>query len=108
MKKFNPLNYDRSNLLTWKFITNLTAIVVTVISLYVIAFTDDFGQKDIYANDAKNEKLKTIESELKNEIIKDKATLDAFKTDTSALERYAREKFFMKKKGETIYIVDED
>ncbi len=42
---------------------------------------------------------------LHNEIVKDSTSLHLLSTDTSDIEKYAREKFYMKKDNEDIFIV---
>ncbi len=42
------------------------------------------------------------------EIRRDSTAIQRLKSDPDALERYAREKYMMKKEGEDIYIITED
>jgi len=45
---------------------------------------------------------------LEEKITADKARIKALKTDTTALEKFAREKYFMKKSNEDIFIIIEE
>ncbi len=49
--------------------------------------------------------LKKQEKFYKQEIKKNQNAVNALKYDTTLLEKYAREKYFMKKDNEDIYIV---
>ncbi|MFD0861357.1 septum formation initiator family protein [Sungkyunkwania multivorans] len=51
------------------------------------------------------EKLEQQKRHLKEEILKDKATLNRLR-DPKELEKYARERYYMKKEGEEIYIIE--
>ncbi len=42
------------------------------------------------------------------EIRRDSTAIDELKNDPDALERYARERFLMKKEGEDVFIIVED
>ena len=53
------------------------------------------------------EKLNKQKRYFKNEINKDKSELKLLQTD-SGLEKYAREKLFMKKENEDIFLVEYD
>ena len=51
--------------------------------------------------------LETSINYYKNKISKDKATIEKLQ-DSLSLERYAREKYLMKKENEDIYIIEFD
>ena len=51
--------------------------------------------------------LKREKSFYEEEIYKDSLAIDEIKNDTDALERLAREKYYMKKEGEDIFIIEE-
>ncbi|MBI9037369.1 MAG: septum formation initiator family protein [Bacteroidales bacterium] len=52
--------------------------------------------------------LKREENYYKNQIEKDKEIIKALSSDSSALEKLAREKYLMKKENEDIFLIIED
>jgi cell division protein FtsB len=52
--------------------------------------------------------LKQQEKFYAEEIAKNKSTLEILTTDTASLEKFAREKYFMKKTNEDVFVVVED
>ncbi len=52
--------------------------------------------------------LKRNKAFYKEEILKDSMVIEELKGDTDAIERLAREKYFMKKEGEDIFIIEEN
>ncbi len=55
----------------------------------------------------KIEKLEERKEFYQNEISKDRKALNEINNDQEMLEKYARERFFMKKKNEDIFIIEE-
>ena len=69
-----------------------------------------FDPKDIrteMARRAKYKALKESESHLTNLIAKTQTELDQLKTNAQTIEKYAREKYYMKKDNEDIFIISE-
>ena len=67
-----------------------------------------FDHKDWGLINARNQKLKELKSSEQHlsVLIKDtKKELSLLKTDAASIEKYAREKFFMKKDNEDLFIV---
>ena len=56
----------------------------------------------------KIEKLEDRKEFYKNEISNDRKTLDEINNNPEMLEKYARERFYMKKKNEDIFIIKEE
>jgi cell division protein FtsB len=56
----------------------------------------------------KIEKLEERKEFYKNEISNDRKTLDEINNNPEMLEKYARERFYMKKKKEDIFIIKEE
>ena len=54
------------------------------------------------------EKLEDRKEFYKNEISNDRKALDEISNNPEMLEKYARERFFMKKKNEDIFIIKEE
>jgi cell division protein DivIC len=81
---------------------------VIVILAFLIWMTF-FDPKDIglmFSRSSKLNELKTSEKHLKTEIQQTKKELSLLKTDASSIEKYAREKFYMKKDNEDLFIVN--
>ena len=67
-----------------------------------------FDPKDLGLINARNQKLKelNLSEQHLTVLIKDtKKELSLLKTDAASIEKYAREKFFMKKDNEDLFIV---
>ena len=67
-----------------------------------------FDPKDLGLINARNQKLKELKLSEQHltVLIKDtKKELSLLKTDAASIEKYAREKFFMKKDNEDLFIV---
>ncbi|MCK5906274.1 MAG: septum formation initiator family protein [Flavobacteriales bacterium] len=56
----------------------------------------------------KIDKLEDRKEFYKNEISNDRKTLDEINNNPEMLEKYARERFYMKKKDEDIFIIKEE
>ncbi len=52
--------------------------------------------------------LQTERDYYREEIMRDSMAIEELKGDPEALERYAREKYYMKREGEDIYIIVEE
>jgi cell division protein FtsB len=64
---------------------------------------DNYGEQMRLSN--KIERLEQQKHFYRTEIKKNKSALNALKYDTTQLEKYAREKYFMKKDDEDVYVV---
>jgi len=70
-----------------------------------------FDKNDILTQVDLNKKLKGLEEEKQyyiNEIAQNKADMKALKTDPQSLEKFAREKYLMKKDNEEIFVIVTD
>jgi len=65
--------------------------------------SDNFREQMRLSN--KIERLQQKKHFYQTEIQKNKSSLNALKYDTSQLEKYARETYFMKKDNEDVYVV---
>ena len=70
-----------------------------------LAFFDNDSFREQMKLSTKIHELKQQESFYQTEIHKNKSALNALKYDTTRLEKYAREKYFMKKDNEDVYVV---
>jgi cell division protein DivIC len=90
----------------FKFFTNVYVIILIPFLIWM-AFFDE----NSYITHRKfNSEIKDLESTIsfyKDKIAKDKATIKKLK-DSLELERFAREKYLLKKENEDIYIIEFD
>ncbi len=80
--------------------------IATAVFLVMIVFFDDFNLIKRWQISREN---KQLEQELKyyeDEIDKNKKMIQKIKTDTAFLEKYAREKYHLKKQNEDVFIVE--
>ncbi len=92
--------------LTIKFLKNSYAIIIIIFVVWMIFFDSNsilvHNELNNDINDLNNQK-----EYYKNEIARDNIELNQIKTD-SGLEKYAREKLFMKRDNEEIFIIEYD
>ncbi len=69
-----------------------------------------FDEKDYFTQRKRKAELQKIESKIefyKAEIAKTRTQVDALDNDPASLEKFAREKFFMKRDNEDVFVVEE-
>ncbi len=90
----------------FQYISKRYFIAISVFLIWMIFLdpTSYFIHKEL---DDQIEKLSRQKAHFENEIKKDEEQLRVLKTD-SGLERYAREKYFMKREDESIFIINTD
>ena len=92
--------------LTIKFLKNSYVIIIIIFVVWMIFFDSNsilvHNELNNDINDLNNQK-----EYYKNEIARDNIELNQIKTD-SGLEKYAREKLFMKRDNEEIFIIEYD
>ena len=92
--------------LTLKFLKNSYVIIIIIFVIWMIFFDSNsilvHNELNNDINDLNNQK-----EYYKNEIERDNIELNQIKTD-SGLEKYAREKLFMKRENEEIFIIQYD
>ena len=91
---------------TIKFLKNSYVIIIIIFVIWMIFFDSNsilvHNELNNDINDLNNKK-----EYYKNEIERDNIELNQIKTD-SGLEKYAREKLFMKRDNEEIFIIEYD
>jgi cell division protein DivIC len=80
-------------------------IIVIVAFIVWMAFFDPKDMGLLLSRTNKLKELKASEKHLKTEILETKKELSLLKTDAGSIEKYAREKFYMKKDNEELFIV---
>lgn len=90
----------------FQYISKRYFIAISAFLVWMIFLdpTSYFIHKEL---DDQIEKLSRQKAHFEKEIANDKKQLQVLKTD-SGLERYAREKYFMKKADEAIFIINTD
>lgn len=78
----------------------------SMIFLIIIVFFDDFNLIKRFKVKQENNKLETELKYYQDEIDKNKALIEKIKTDTVFLEKFAREKYHLKRKNEEIFIIE--
>ena len=100
------MNIERNR--TFTILKNNKYLVIFVVFLIWMLFLDTNSwiiQRNL---NKKIEKLEDRKEFYKNEISNDRKALDEISNNPEMLEKYARERFFMKKKNEDIFIIKED
>ncbi len=70
-------------------------------------FLDNYSQLEHRELDKEIQELETNKKYYQDEIRKDQQNINSLK-DPNQVEKYAREKYFMKKQNEDIYLIDLD
>jgi cell division protein DivIC len=86
------------------YLKNKYVIVILAFVVWM-AFFDPKDMGLIISRTSKLNELKTSEKHLKTEIQETKKELGLLKSDAKSIEKYAREKFYMKKDNEELFIV---
>lgn len=89
-----------------KFITNIYVIILVFFIVWMVFF-DENSVLIHYEFNKEIKKLNTEKNYFKTEIVKDKKIIDSLKKPNQ-LEKFAREKYLMKKENEDIYIIQYD
>ncbi len=87
-----------------KYIHNKYFYTLLAFLIWMLFFDSDSLQRQFKLSQT-IQNLKKQEKFYKQEIKKNQNAVNALKYDTTLLEKYAREKYFMKKDNEDIYIV---
>ena len=69
-----------------------------------------FDERDYFQQKASAEELNKLEAKrkyLKDEINNTNTQLNNFQNDPAAIEKYARERYLLKRDGEEVYILDD-
>jgi len=91
-------------------IINLLKKTYVIIILFFVVWMTFFDTNSLLMHFELNEKIKKLENQkiyYQNEIKKDRASINEIESD-SGIEKYAREKLFMKKENEEIFLIEFD
>ena len=80
-------------------------LILLLLFIFWIVFLDDYNLINQNKRNIENDKLKEQKEFLSSEIKKDSTELSNLKNDSSKQEKFAREKFKMKKDNEDLFII---
>lgn len=83
--------------------------IITFLGLFIWLLF--FDKNDIFSQIELTKKLRKLQDEKKyftEEIVKNKADMKELMTNTKSLEKFAREKYLMKKDNEDIFVLVEE
>jgi len=89
-----------------KYIWNKYALIFVVFAIWML-FLDNYSYLEHRVLDQKIDELETNKQFYKSEIKKDCLQIKKLK-NINEVERYAREKYYMKRENEVIYIIESD
>ena len=87
------------------FLKNKYFIAVSLFLIWMLFF-DLRDWPGIFEKGARLRELKQNEKHIDNQIVETKKELDLLKTNAETIEKYAREKYLMKKDNEDLFIVN--
>lgn len=90
----------------FKVVTNIYVVILTIFAIWMLFFDENsyFAHKEL---DKEITELETWIEYHKEQIAKDKRIIKKLE-DSLELERYAREKYLMKKENEDVFIIEFD
>ena len=88
-----------------KFLRN-KFVIASLAFITWMTFFDDKSIGFMYDNIMKLRDLKKSEKNIESSIVKTKEELSLLNTNAKSVEKYAREKFYMKKQNEELFITD--
>ncbi len=89
------------------FLRNRYVIALLVVLVWLLFF-DNYSLIQHWRQQREIRDLRRQKEFYLEEIRRDSLAIDRLKNDPDALERYAREKYLMKKEGEDVYIITEE
>lgn len=89
----------------YKFFSNIYVVVLTIYVIWM-SFFDTNSMLTHHEVNSEIKKLKTQIKYLETEMAKDKAAIKKLESE-EGLEKYAREKYYFKKDGEEIYLIED-
>ena len=100
----NPLKKLTDKHPVLKFLSNKYVLVLLFFIVWML-FLDTYSYLDHRFLDKEINELETNKEYYQNEIYKDKKSIKILK-NPQQIEKYAREKYYMKKDSEDIYIIE--
>ncbi|MCF8357737.1 MAG: septum formation initiator family protein [Prolixibacteraceae bacterium] len=83
-------------------------LIILAVFLVWILFFDEYNLIRIRRDNHKLKSLKQEAEYLQEKIEKDRERLNALKTDTAEVEKFARETYLLKKENEDVFVIVED
>lgn len=100
----NPFKINTEKYPWLKFLGNRYVIILLFFAIWML-FLDNYSYLDHRVLDKQIEELEDNKKYYQEEIHKDEKSIKLLK-NTDQVEKYAREKYFMKKDSEDIYIIE--
>lgn len=100
----NPFKINTEKYPWLKFLGNRYVIILLFFATWML-FLDNYSYLDHRVLDKQIEELEDNKKYYQEEIRKDEKSIKLLK-NTDQVEKYAREKYFMKKDSEDIYIIE--
>lgn len=107
MTKISFLSLHQMKAILIKIFTNKYFLTVLVL-IVTISFFDRYDIKTQFQMRNELKELEATKKFYENEILKNKSIINALQYDSVALEKFAREKYLMKKNNEEIFLVFEN
>jgi len=102
MKKFKNILQRLRN------VKGLKYVVVTILAIVLIGFVDENSWWRHMRNTLRINELQEEIDQYTDQYKQDKAKMDMLKRDPKAIEKIARERYFMKADGEDIFVLSDD
>ncbi len=83
-------------------------LIILAVFLVWILFFDEYNLIRIRRDTRKLKSLKQEAEYLQEKIEKDRERLNALKTDTAEVEKFARETYLLKKENEDVFVIVDD
>ncbi|MFV0344832.1 MAG: FtsB family cell division protein [Bacteroidales bacterium] len=80
-------------------------IIITLLALFFICYKDTYSLYNNYKERYEIKELEAQKQALISDIAKNKSEIKALKIEDRAVEKVAREKLYMKKDGEDVYVI---
>ncbi|HPR33220.1 MAG TPA: septum formation initiator family protein [Prolixibacteraceae bacterium] len=80
-------------------------LIIVAVFLIWMLFFDEYNWIRMGKESRKLRRLKQETDYLEQKIESDRSRLDALKNDTAELEKLAREKYFLKKENEDVFVI---
>ncbi|MBQ0089975.1 MAG: septum formation initiator family protein [Prevotellaceae bacterium] len=94
-------------LITGKFIVKHKYLFIILFFVLVIGIFDNYCLIKRYQNQKEIEQLKTIRDKYRKEYQHNKELMDQLESSPKSMERIARERYYMKRDNEDIFIIEE-
>lgn len=92
----------------WNYITNHKYLITIVVGLLIVGVIDDNSLRKYAVYQMKLNELKAELKEYQDQYERDSTRLSQLNANVKGVERIARERYFMKRPNEDIFVLDID